>query len=107
MSGAPLRAVATLRFAVALDVQQGRLVMEALAARPFREVFELIGRLNAWAGAAFAISERDAGAPFALTQAELALVIEALGELPYRRVHVLVGSLQSQLDALLAQVRHG
>jgi hypothetical protein len=98
---------ADARFGITMGREQGLLLMEALAERPFRSVFKLIGRLHAWATDAFAhagAAAQAAQAPFTLTHAELILVIDALGELPHRRVHVLVGSLQRQLEHHL---RHG
>jgi hypothetical protein len=90
---------ADARFGLALDREQGALVMDALAERSFRSVYELIGRLNTWANHAL-VHPGVARAPFVMTQAELALVIDALGDLPHRRVHVLLGSLQQQVHQM-------
>ena len=95
-------------FGIGLTREQGALVMEALAERPFRTVFALIGRLNAWANQAFAEPTAQQGQPlFALSGAELALVLQALAELPHRRVHALIGSLQAQLERTQADASHG
>jgi hypothetical protein len=100
-----MTAAAEEEYGLALDPAQGRLVMEALGERPFRTVYRLIGRLNAWAGAAF---PRDCDAhqapavAFALTLPDLALVLDALGYLPHRRVYRLVASLEGQLQQLQA-----
>lgn len=82
-------------FAIDLDGRQAGLVRQALAARPYREVHALIGRLDGW----------QAGSPFVLDGAELLLVVQALADLPYRRVHGLVGSLCRQLAALTGAAR--
>ena len=82
---------------VELDVGQGRLIIEALAERPFKSVFELIGKLNRWANEAFG-GGAGARAVFAFSMPELALTLSALGELPFNRVHALVHSLKAQLQ---------
>lgn len=95
-------------FGIGLTREQGALVMEALAERPFRAVFALIGRLNAWANHAFAAPAAQQGQPpFALSGAELALVLQALGDLPHRRVHALIGSLQAQRERAQPDAPHG
>lgn len=86
--------------AVELDVGQGRLIIEALAERPFKSVFELIGKLNRWANEAFAGGAGSA--VFAFSMPELALTLSALGELPFNRVHALVHRLTAQLQQELA-----
>ena len=90
---------APLQVEVELDVGQGRLIIEALAERPFKTVFELIGKLNRWANEAF--GGEAASAVFAFSAPELALTLAALGELPFNRVHRLVSSLKTQLQQAL------
>jgi hypothetical protein len=98
------------QYGIGLDVAQGALLMEALAALPFRDVFELIGRLNAWAldtcpagpGARVSVP-----LPFPVSDAELALVLKALGEMPHRRVHQLIASLQGYLAQIDGVATHG
>lgn len=88
---------------LALNPDQGRLLMEALGERPFRTVHALIGRLNAWASQAFPPDPSPQQAPatvFVLTLGELELALDALGDLPHRHVFRLIGSLQGQLQAL-------
>jgi hypothetical protein len=88
--------VLTLR----LNVQEGGLLLEALAELPFKTVFELIGKLNQQANELFAPGcaqhERQR---FVLTEAELALAIKALGNMPYHRVHELLADLHRQIQA--------
>ena len=85
---------------------QGNLMLEALAERPFKQVFEVIGVLNRQAeqfvaaqaqAAGNAIEARDARAAFTLSASELRLTLEALGDLPYRRVQPLLQDLHAQL----------
>ncbi len=90
--------VLTLR----LNVQEGGLLLEALAELPFKTVFELIGKLNQQANELFTAGcaqyERQ---QFVLTEAELALTIKALGNLPYHRVHGLLADLNQQIQVQL------
>lgn len=83
-------------FGLGLTIDQAALIMEALAECPFRAVFALIGRLNAWANQTFAADGTPIarGTQFTLSADELALIVEALGALPHRRVHKLIASLQ-------------
>jgi hypothetical protein len=100
---AALAPAAPARFAIGLDLRQGRLVREALEERPYREVEALVGRIDAWAGQAF--GPGGSGAPFVLDLAELVLLVDALADLPYRRVHALVKGLEQQIAGLRAPAR--
>lgn len=100
---AGLAAAAQARFAIGLDLRQGRLVREALEGRPYRDVEALVGRLDAWAGQAF--GPAGTGAPFVLGYPELVLVVDALADMPYRRVHALVKGLEQQIAGLRAAAR--
>lgn len=82
---------------------QGNLMLEALAERPFKQVFEVIGVLNRQADQ-FAADEpaavRESGrarVAFVFSASELRLTLEALGDLPYRRVQPLLQDLHAQL----------
>jgi hypothetical protein len=77
-----------------LTLAQGDLMVEGLAGRPFRQVFELIGQLHQQA--AGADPER---VHFTLTHAQLRLVLEVLGELPFNRVQRLLHSMHGQIEA--------
>lgn len=79
------------RFGLELTAEQTALIVEGLAERPFRQVFELIGLLHGGAGAGVALSP-----------AQLRLILDTLGELPFSRVCGLLQSLQRQM---LAQCR--
>lgn len=73
-------------------------MLEALAERPFKQVFELIGHLNQQAAAQFdANATADSCGIFVLSSNQLRLTIEALGELPYNRVARLLQQLHQQL----------
>jgi len=85
---------------IRLNVQEGGLLLEALAELPFKFVFELIGKLNQQAHELFAPgSAQHERQRFVLTESELALVIKALGNLPYHRVHELLADLNRQIQA--------
>lgn len=77
-----------------MTLAQGDLMLEGLAERPFKQVYELIGKLHQQA--AGADPER---ATFVLTHAELRLVLAALGELPFNRVQRLLHSMHAQIEA--------
>jgi hypothetical protein len=79
---------------LSLTLAEGDLIVEALAERPFRQVFELIGVLHRQATDAAAVH-----VDFVLTHAQLRLVLEALGELPFNRVQRLLHGLHSQIQA--------
>ena len=79
---------------IALDGDEGQLVVEALAECPFKTVFELIGRLNRQANGAPA----GAACQFVLSRADLGLIVGALVKLPYHRVHLLMRKLEQQVD---------
>ncbi|MRW89712.1 hypothetical protein GJ699_06930 [Duganella sp. FT80W] len=77
-----------------MTLAQGDLILQGLAERPFKQVYELIGKLHQQA--AGADPEQVA---FELTHAELRLVLEVLGELPFNRVQRLLHSLHAQIEA--------
>ncbi|MBS0298311.1 MAG: hypothetical protein JSR32_00015 [Proteobacteria bacterium] len=87
---------------IQLNVQEGGLLLEALAECPFKSVFELIGKLNFQANELFAAGiapqQRQC---FVFTEAELSLSIKALGNMPYHRVHQLLSDLHQQIQAQL------
>ncbi len=99
-------------FAVNLRLEEGNLMMTALAECPFKLVYELIGRLNQQANAKAAKhnddgddsddsdndDDGDAAQEFLLTAAELKLAVTALGNLPFNRVHALIQNLQAQIQ---------
>lgn len=68
--------------------EQSSLVVEALAERPFKEVFGLIGQLHA-----------HAGGRIALEPAQLRLILAALGAMPFARVCVLLQGMRQQMLA--------
>ena len=85
---------------------QGNLMLEALAERPFKHVFEVIGMLNrgaaqfAGAGADETARTEDAQAmraAFVFSNSELRITLDALADLPYRRVQPLLLDLHAQL----------
>lgn len=85
-----------------LSAEQGHLVMTALAERPFRLVYELIGKLNGQANASNASSMQQGSYACAVSAAELKLILEALGQLPYQQVHLLIEALHQQVSRQLA-----
>lgn len=79
---------------------QGNLMLEALAERPFKQVFDVIGSLNRQAAGFAPDDARAAGEvrlAFSFSASELRLTLEALGDLPYRRVQPLLQDLHAQL----------
>lgn len=84
-------------FRLALSAQDGNLAITALAERPFKEVYELIGKLNRQANAG--APAPDGRQTYALDGPELKLIVGALGNLPYQQVHALVHELQRQVQA--------
>lgn len=91
-----------------LNLEEGNLLLEALAECPFKSVFELIGKLNQQANSLFlsgvAQKERQ---KFTFTESELSLSIKALGNMPYQRVHKLLAALNQQIQVQIDNWRSG
>ena len=84
-------------YAIRLDLDEARLVFEALAEQPFKRVFGLIGRLNRQANELTARHE-DVASPqaYRIDAADFELVVHALSAMPYGRVHGLLANLNEQ-----------
>lgn len=89
-----------------LTIEEGNLLLEALAECPFKSVFELIGKLNQQANISFgsnvAHGERRS---FVFTESELSLTIKSLGNMPYHRVHQLLAELNRQLQTQVSNAQ--
>jgi hypothetical protein len=87
---------------IQLNMQEGNLLLEALAECPFKLVFELIGKLNQQANELFAPgTAQQERQQFIFTEPELSFSIKALGNLPYHRVHELLADLNRQIQVQL------
>ncbi|PTN11646.1 hypothetical protein [Nitrosomonas aestuarii] len=83
---------------IELSLEEGNLLLIALAECPFKIVFELIGKLNQQAHYHFAEGVDQSGKKiFTFTELEIRLAIKALGKLPYEHVHHLLFSLKKQM----------
>ena len=86
-----------------LTLEEGNLILEALAECPFKSVFELIGQLNQQANNLFvATTDREKIQAFMFSEYDLSLTIKALGGLPYNRVNGLLVSLNQQIKIQLS-----
>ncbi|SEM90370.1 hypothetical protein SAMN05216325_10421 [Nitrosomonas marina] len=84
---------------VKITMEEGNLILTALAECPFKTVFELIGKLNQQAHHQFAeATDKTAQKPFMFTEQELLLTIKALGKLPYEHVHQLLDKLNTEME---------
>ena len=82
-----------------LTLAQSNLIFKGLAERPFKQVFELIGQLNAQATHCFAADHHDDSlGSFCFSPAQLRLIVEALGELPFTLVNRLLKSMHQQMS---------
>jgi hypothetical protein len=72
-----------------LSAEQCSLIVEGLAERPFKQVFELIGLLHAGA--------RAEGARLAFSPDQLRLILDTLGGMPFQRVNRLLHSMHRQM----------
>ena len=82
-----------------LTLEEGNLILEALAEKPFKLVFELIGELNKQANQLFTGSNQlEERQLFVFSKKDAALIIKALGAFPYDRVHLLLSSLNQQIN---------
>ena len=86
---------------LSLTLEESRLILEALVERPFKQVFEVIGKLNHQAQQFYssAAAELDQRQLFFLTRDEFHCCVTALGDLPYNRVQPLLAQLHAQLLA--------
>jgi hypothetical protein len=89
-------------FVIRLNVNDGKIIFEALAELPFKYVYDLIGKLNFQANH----NKTDDGDGITrlrhtLIMQELGLIIKALGGLPFNRVHRLVDKLSAQIQEQL------
>ncbi|MDE2387607.1 MAG: hypothetical protein KGN35_00740 [Betaproteobacteria bacterium] len=87
---------------IELNMQEGNLLLEALAECPFKLVFELIGKLNQQASELFAPGAvQQERQRFVFSESELSFSIKALSNMPYHRVHELLADLNRQIQAQL------
>jgi hypothetical protein len=93
---------------ISLSLDQGNLILEALAERPFKLVYELIGQLNLQAHTLFLNhpnhaepSEQDQVQNFQFSKSDLRIICESLGELSFNRVHGLLAHLHQQIQGQL------
>lgn len=84
-------------YAVALTAEEGALIVQALAERPFKDVFALIASLNRQANGFDAEGGAGVRHAYALSAAELALAVRALGALPFEQVCGLIADLNAQI----------
>lgn len=84
---------------ISLNLEEGNLLLEALAECPFKSVFELIGKLNHQANHLFvADASPQEQRQFVFTETELLFSLKALGNMPYHRVHKLLEGLNLQVE---------
>ena len=90
-------------FQVDLNVDDGKIIFEALAELPFKYVYDLIGKLNHQANQN-TTNGWDGQAPLrhTLDLQEIGLIIKALGGLPFNQVHGLVDNLSAQIKEQLS-----
>lgn len=82
----------------ALTLEEGSLIVQALAERPFKEVFHVIASLNRQAnGFNDDAADGDCRHAFALTAGEAAMAIKALGAMPFDSVCGLIATLNAQI----------
>jgi len=88
-------------FPLALSAPEGAVILDALAKRPFSEVYELIGSMHRQATVLEAAgADRHTPQIFIFTRAELGCVVRALGGLSYERVGAVLESINDQLVQL-------
>lgn len=91
------------KLTIDLSLEEGSLILEALAECPFKLVFELIGELNQQANRLFVASTDHAKTQtFVFSEYDLSLTIKALGGLPYNRVNALLLNLNRQIKTQLS-----
>ncbi len=91
------------RLIIDLTLEEGNLILEALAECPFKSVFELIGQLNLQANQLFtATTDHEKTQAFMFSEHDLSLTIKALGGLPYNRVNGLLVNLNQQIKTQLS-----
>lgn len=89
-------------FPLALTAPEGAVILEALAVRPFTEVYELIGSLHRQAAVLEAAgADRHTPQIFIFTRGELGYVVRSLGGLSVERAGGVLESINDQLHQLL------
>jgi len=84
---------------ISLNLDEGRIVFEALAEMPFKNVYELIGQLNNQTNQHVADGlEEGMVLAFTLTRSQVDLMLRALGEMPFKLVCSLLENLNQQLQ---------
>lgn len=92
---------------VKITLEEGNLILTALAEYPFKTVFELIGKLNQQAHHQFAeATDKTVQKPFMFTEQEMLLTIKALGKLPYEHVHQLLDKLNTEMEHQLRRLNN-
>src|SRR5690606_21942447 len=82
-------------YAVALTADEGSLIVQALAERPFKDVFALVASLNRQANG---FAGGDGGRhDYTMNAADLALAVRAPGALPFDRVCGVIAALSAQI----------
>jgi hypothetical protein len=90
------RAGPSLALILQLSREECSLIVEGLAERPFRQVFELIGILHS-------ASAGGASPCLRLNPEQIRLILDTLGGMPFTRVSRLLQSMHQQIRAH----RHG
>jgi hypothetical protein len=85
---------------LALTLAESSLILEALIERPFKLVFELIGRLNQQAQQFYQPGiQPEVAQIFYLSQKDISLCVKSLGDLPFNRVQPLLANIHLQLQS--------
>ena len=93
---------------VELNLEEGNLMLIALAECPFKTVFELIGKLNQQANTHFVETvDPSQRQPFIFKEQEMLLILKALGKLPYEQVYQLLTHLNKQIESQPGEVPAG
>lgn len=86
------------KLSIFLNVDEGSLILTALAEQPFKNVYELIGNINKQANEVdIKTMTAYSDTPLELTRKELELIIMALGNMPFNQVYGLLQKLNQQM----------
>lgn len=79
---------------ITITIEEGRVIFHALSEMPFKQVFELIGKINSQTNDQINNNESTNGLlKLVLNELDLELISEALSKQPYEQVYKIISKL--------------
>lgn len=81
-----------------LSIEEGKIIIEALAELPFRHVFELIGKINSQANKKNSSDlSYEKSKEYRVNMEDVEIMVTALGHMPFIKVENIMGKLGKQI----------